>query len=794
MKNDTPAGILTEIYQMSLAQQTVQQNRARINRLFNGDTPNTSEELREQNGKTNVNWLEGSNIATNSTNQLNNAFFGGERFFTVRLDRGPMQWRTQWGGSITKYINRELKRSRQYEASRESAHAQVVLHGPGPGVWRDRKCPIPDMIGVDDILIPAGTYTSMSNLDSLCIYRELTWAQLYDATQGENVDPGWNQPYIKAILANMYTKGLQPIYQGNRWMFPEKIQEDIKEGASLMMSGALPRALCWEYLYRDEDSEKWNRRIMLDYGNVSPTDSNPRRQVNKEIEGKDVDRNRDFLYKKDGYADDWSNVIHWYIGNCSNVAPYRYHSVRSIGYLLYGVCMVQNKLRCRLTDHMMQQLLTWFRNVSDDDREKLGLIDLQNFGVFPDGVSMVTAQERHVADWQLIVMGLNQGRQLMAESSSSFVPDTQGESSNAPMTATEALIRQNQSITLTSAVLKQISKQSKAEYMEICRRFCIKDNPSKEAKRFRENIQREGVPLQMLDCEGWDIIPEQVVGGGSKAMELTVTQALLQEIAPAVGPEAQRIILRRRTLALTDNSMDALEIVPNAPEPPGDDVQYAQTAFSGLMMGVPWIVKEGINRPVYVATLMQLMQGIMQQVQGLIGQPAGLGIAADRVAGLFNVANHVQQNIQLIGQDPREQDKAKVIFKAFEQLMQMLQQFAKQLQAMEEEQAQQQGGQGVSPEAQAKIIDMHATSQAKNQIAVMNAQTKNQHKDITFANENMRRNAMTQADVHRGDIKTIADVHRTAALTHADVAAKDLTTAGDIIRTDREAKAAPAAE
>ena len=781
MKADTPAAILTEIYLMQLAQQKVQQNRAKINRLFNGDTPNTTEELREMNGKTNVNWLEGSNIATNSTNQLNNAFFGGERYFTVRLDRGPMSWRSQWGATITRYLNRELKRSKQYESARESANAQVVLHGPGPTVWRDRRSPIPDTVGVDDILIPAGTLTSMSNMDSLCIYRELTWAQLYDATQGKNVDPGWNQDYIKAILANMYTKGMQPIYQGNRWMFPEKIQEDIKEGASLMMSGALPRALCWDYFFRDEKSEKWNRRMILDYGNVSVSDPNARRQVNKDIQGKDVDRNRDFLYRKDGYADEWENIIHWYIGNCSNVAPYRYHSVRSIGYLLYGVCMVQNKLRCRLTDHMMQQLLTWFRNVSDDDREKLGLIDLQNFGIFPDGVSMVSAQERHVADWQLILMGINQGRQLMSESSSSFVPDMPGEANRPAMTATETLVRQNTSITLTSAVLKQLGKQSEPEYREMCRRFCIKDNPAKEAKRFRENIQREGVPLEMLDIEFWEIIPEQVVGGGSKAMELTVTQALLQEIAPAVGPDAQRIILRRRTLALTDNSMDALEIVPNAPEPPSDDVQYAQMAFTGLMMDVPWIVKEGINRMAYAGTLMQLMQGIMKQVQGLLGQQAGLAIAADRVAALFGVANHIAEQTQLIGQDQRMKEQAKAMFKALQEILQVLQEFAKQIQKMEEEQAQQQGAQQVSPEAQAKIINMHATMQAKNQIAVMNAQTKNQHKDVTFANENMRRNAMT-----------MSDVQRKAAMTQAEIAAKDLTTAGDILRSQREADEAPA--
>lgn len=749
---------------MLLAKQPVMANRAKINSLFNGDAPDTEQERREQNLKTNANWLEGTRIISNATNQLNNALTKGDRYFTVRLDVGPAHMRSIWGEEITLGINKELKRCRDYKSTRESANAQVALHSIGPVVWRNRRSVVPDVCGIDDLLMPASTLTSFTNLDRFAIYREMTWGQLYDQSQGDFKDSGWNKDYITALLAALYKTPLQPTYQGNRWLFPEKIQEDIKEGSSQMGASSLPKFLAWDFFFRNEETGKWNRRMIPDYANIAVGQMKGDRLP--------INQNQDFVYSRDDYADSWQEIFHCYIGNCSNVAPYRCDSSRSIGYLLYGVCMVQNKLRNRLYDHMFQQLLTWFRNVSEDHREKIGLIDLQNFGILPDGVSMVTAGERHVADWNLILMGLNQGRQLMSESSAGFIPDAAGESEKA-MTAREVMVRQAAAVTMTSAVLNQLGEQSKYEYREICRRFCIKDNRDPMAVRFRKRLQERGIPLAILDAERWDVIPEQTVGGGNKASELMVTESLMQEMYPISGPDGQRIIARRRYLALTDNADEALMVVPEAPAPPSDDVQYAQMAYSILMLGLPFQVKEGANLIAYTGTLLGLMNMNMQQAQAVMQQPQGLPIAADRIAGLFNVAQHAQQQIQLIGQDKNRLPVAKQLFKALNEMMGNLQNMAKQLQALEQQQAQQQGG--IDPETQARIQAMMMTAQTQNQITSDKAQKKQQEKDIAFMAENRRKDLMAHTDAQRKLLST-----------HADVVAKDLTTRGELLRQQQE--------
>lgn len=768
MKFDEPSEILTQITQIQLATQPLQQNRTLINRLFNGETPWTAEEARENATLTNVNWLQGTRVASNATNQLNNAFFAGDRFFTLRLDKGPKRLRAAYSELATKAVNKVLKRNRAYRSARESAHAQVVLHGAGPLPWRNRMTPTPSTGGIEDVLIPAGTLCDMCNLDRFALYRELTWGELEKAAFGKVVDPGWNKEYVKALLATMYKSGFQPIYQGNRWLFPEKLAEDYKEGATWSISSSLPKVLAWDFFFLDEDTMKWNRRLIVDFANFGTMG----------LKGsEDVVKKQQVLYEKDAYADDWSEIIHWYIGNCSNVAPYRYHSIRSMGYLLFGPCMMLNKLLNRDFDHMFQQLLTLFRNVSEDNREKLGLIDLQNFGILPDGVTMVAAAERYLVDPRFIQMGIDQATQMIAQSAMNFVPDMQGGATDRKtMTATETLVRQNTSITMTSAVLKQLGDQSLYEYMEIWRRFCIKGNSDPMVKQLREDLKEEGVPVDTLleDAEAWEVLPELAVGGGSKAVELTVTQALLQEVYPLVDPQAQRLILRRRYNALTDNPEEALLVVPEvSPVEQGPDMQQAQQAFSVLMLGVPFQDREGTSHLVMAQVLMQLSGLTLQQAAAAVQQPLGVGMAAEKVVGVTNVLQHVQQEIMKLAQaqeQPGQKEQAKALGKQWEELQAALQQVAKAVQSAEEQMAQQSGAGGEEQaKLMAKLQEIQATAEVQRQIAGASAQQKQEQKQIGWAEENARRNADTAAQIERDNAKTVAELQHANARTAVEL-------------------------
>lgn len=768
MNFESPSQILTQISTMQWANQPVQANRARINRLFNGDPPWTEDERRANRIQTNQNFLEPGRIAANSRYQMYNAFFKPGDFFTVKLDKGPAWKRSEWSHCITKYINRELRRSKRFHSALESAHAQVVLHGPGPSMWRNRSTPIPETLGVDDVLVPAGTLVDMSNLDYLSIYRDWTWSQLYDMTHGAAVDKGWNKPYIDALLKNLFKQPLQPLFQGNRWLFPEKMQEDMKENAGAWSSSSMAKVLAWDFYFRDEKTNGWNRRILLDYNNVGPEG------LKSQLER---DKKPQFLYKKDEHADDWTNVIHWFIGNCSNVAPFRYYCVRSIGYLLYGVCLIQNRIRCRLNDHLMQSLLVWFRNISEDDRERIEDISLHHLGIFPDGVSMVTANERYTADWNLIMNGLAQNRQLMAESANSFLPDIAVEGDKPAMTATESLIRNNASVTLTSAVLNQLYTQAEPMYREICRRFCIKSNPDPMAKRFRDELKEYGVPLEMLDIDAWEIIPERVMGGGNKAVELTTARALF-EIGPQLAqfnPQAQILVAHNLVLALTDDAQETEMLVPRGTQQDTSAIKAAANAFSTLMQGVPYPQSEGINLIQYISTLLELMALKMEPMEQMQSDPKAATTIAESIAGLVNVGSHIEGHIAILAQDPNSKEPTKAFQEALTGMMSQLKAYAERLQEMEAAEQEQQGG--IPPEAQAKIISAQIIAQNKAKMDEAKTVQKLEHKDAAFAADQMRKDASTSAEINRK-----------MALTQTDIAAKDLTTQAEMLREAREPK------
>jgi hypothetical protein len=165
---------------------------------------------------------------------------------------------------------------------------------------------------------------------------------------------------------------------------------------------------------------------------------------------------------------------------------------------------------------------------------------------------------------------------------------------------------------------------------------------------------------------------------------------------------------------------------------------------------------------------MQMMNITLAQIQQATEQPNGAAIAADKIVGMFNVVQHVQEEINIIARVEAQVPKAKIMFKA---LVEMIAELTKVAQALMAKDQEQQGNGGLAAETQAKIQTMIMKAQTENQIKQMQAQEKEQRNDIKFHNENLRRNAMVEADNQRKMIGTAADIQ-----------AKDLTTSAEIIR------------
>lgn len=754
MKFTDPQKVLEVIKVMHDADLSRSKNRALINDLFNGVPPYTDNEEEENNINTNVNFLEATNIAHNARRQFNNAFLKPGNYFTVKLDTGPIHKRSEWSSIITDEINRRMKRSLCYTETIRGTFSQVVLHGIGPVMWEDQFKWAPRVSSIGNVLVPSNTLIGMENLDHFAVYRQFTPAELYEKTHGPKVDKAWNISLVESKIEEARKK----VYGQNRsdqTQIPEEVSERFKANLGYFESDAVSTVDCWDFYFRDEEGgeDQWKRCIVLD-GLAGGGET------------------KEFLYNPaKAKAKSLDQIAHWQFGDGNNVAPFRYHSVRSLGFLLYSVCHLQNRLRCRLSDSVFENLLTLFRNVSADDRERIERIDLYNYGIVPDGVGFVTAAERNTVNTNLVESLMAMNRQLMSENSSSFVQDV-NDGTGKEMTATETMARVNRSTALVSSMLNLAYVYQSYQYREISRRFCIPNSPDKDSREFRDRCLMRGVPKEMIYCEVWDIEPERVLGTGNKTLEIAQADKLMAA-RNLFDPDAQRKILHIYAEANVDDPALAEDLVPIDQPAPPDIIYDAQLAAGTLLMGLPVMIRQGIDHIDYVEAMLQTMQVEIKKIE-----ESGGTATQDQIFGLYNIAGHIGQHVQIIAQDPNEKQRVKQYGDELGKMMNMVKAYQQRLQEAQQQQQTQQGG--ASPEAQAKIQAMMMTAQTQAQIKEASANQKMTHKETAF-----------EADQKRKDIAAMADAQ--GRLIEAGVTAqvKHVESKAKIVRESNEAAAKP---
>jgi hypothetical protein len=733
-------------------------NRAKINSLFNGDPPYTESEASENSIETNVNFLEATNIAHDARRQFSNAFLKSGNFFTVSLDGGPVHKRYDWGKIITKEINKRMKRSLAYVECRRSTFAQVVLHGKGPALWEDKFSWCPKAYGIEDVLLPSKTLVSMENLDHFAVFCQYTAGALYRKTHGKVADPAWNKPMVEKLLSNIKDKAPGQSDGYNEMLSPEKLQERFKANAGYYDSDAAPTIDCWKFFSRDPESDEgWTLKMVLDKG------------VEAIKEG-----DRKFLYESNrSYGKDISNLIHFQFADGANVAPFRYHSVRSLGFMLYAVCHLQNRLRCRISDAAFEQMLWYFRMQAADDRERLEKVNLHHLGIIPDGLSFVTGQERFKPDEAFIGMVMGQNRQSMSESSSAFTQNV-NDGTVKEMTATETMARVNSMNAMVSGMLVLAYTYETYAYREICRRFCIKDSANSDVMAFRKECSAQGIPDEFLNVERWNVEPERTMGQGNKMLEIAQAEKLLA-VKPQLDPDAQREVLHIYVEANTDDPQMAERLVPVQKPKVNDAVHDAQLASGALMMGLPVAVKQGINHIDYVEASLTTLAQVVQRID----QSGGMA-TEEQIIGLQNYVQHIEQHIAIIAQDENEKQRVKQYGDILGKLSNEIRAYVQRLQEAMQKQAQQ--GAGMDPAKQADLQLKAAAGRLDLKNKELKSQQQLAHKDQAFAAEQRRKDQSAQLEANRK-----------IQQTHVDTAATDLKTRADIINEGKKAEAKAAA-
>jgi hypothetical protein len=632
------------VWDMRLADLPRGETRDILNRLFNGEPPFPEDTAEENAIMVNRNDLTGVNLLTQARRQWTQAFLKSGNHFTAVYDSGPKLKRREYGHTVTKHANTVLQSSRKYIEQSRACGGSMLLHGMGPSIWKDRRSVVCRPIPISSVMIPSETEIDFDNLPYIAFFREWTPAQFYRLTHGPRTDPGWNMPLVESqwnYVRDQIQK--QPNATAFQYM-PERITELYKQDGAMWGSDAVPTIDAWDcYLRADDDKGGWYRRIFLDWG---PTEG--------DLKGKVPPNTRahrgegQFLYTsgKRVFAKNISEIVQFQFGDCSAIFPQRYHSIRSLGWMLWGLCDLENRLHCKWTEALFEQMMWFFRVASNNDFIRLKRADFFHFGAIPQGVDWVKAAERFTPNAELVQMGFARFQKLIADNASSFTQDFEMGRGQKEMTATETMARVNSVNALVSGLLTLAYTYEEFKDREHMRRLCIKGNPDPLAQRFMRLCLEDLVPSEMLDPERMIVTRERSIGSGNKTMEMAIVQ-FLQQMRQNLNPDAQRRIDHISVETATDDAALAEELAPL--ENTGkisNSTHDAQLATERLMRGLPYqetpemVIADYVH--VWVTDLALMVNGLMQ---------AGGMATQEDIIGFNNMLQTIGKYLQQMSQD-----------------------------------------------------------------------------------------------------------------------------------------------
>jgi hypothetical protein len=662
--------------------------------------------------------------------QFSNAFCNPEPLVSVSLDYGPKHKRQKWQARITKAWNKRMIDSYGYLDLREGVFAQVVLHGVGPTGWENKQKWMPTQYGIEDLLIPSNTNRALDNLPFFAIYRSYSVNQLWKMAKGPKVDPGWQMPVVNSVLkwADEQTQTLLGQTWPEVWS-PSKMEERFKQDGGLYASDAVPTIDCYDFYFWNDNGKQsgWNRRIILDAwgqpgsGAITAAQYNGRIGSAKESTRHGSNRGK-FLYDSGDrvYADKIDKSIHFQFGDASAVAPFKYHSIRSLGFLLYAVCHLQNRLKCKFNDAVFESLMQYFRVTNPADVDRAQKVDLVDKGFMPEGLNFVRPEERWQVNEQLAMAAIEMNRRAMAQQGGNYSSDT--DDPNKEETATLTMQKANTTASIVGSALNLCYMREKFRYNEIARRFCIRNSKDMDVRGFRVDCLKDGVPEEALNHERWDLQVNRVMGGGNKMLEIAIAEKLMA-VRAAHGARAQQRINTIYDAAITGDYALAEDLNPEMPEI-SKTVHDTQIAFGSMMAGSEIEPEEGLNPIEVIETMLKKIQGHIQ----IIMQMGGVGSPMD-IIGFGFAEKYTNYFIMQLAQD--KQQKARV--KEYKDALGKMMNEVKGFQQRQQQAAQQaQGQNGGDPKDAAKAKAMVISAQMKSKLASESHAQKTVQRQLQF--------------------------------------------------------------
>lgn len=723
------------------------ENRVLIDRAANNE-PLMSDEEAEQIGLKIFNrWGEMSEVLANARRQMMMHFNSMSTFFNVTLPKAPEEYRADWAGEITEFINNRMKqgdKALEWFSTNESRWSAVTCHGIGPLHWDDPKNWRSRVVALCDLRIPTDTLTDFSNLTCFAIRKPYTPGELsekaYSKAQGLFK---WNQKAVAKMLENI--EQVRTVMAQNTYDYqstPEKFEDLRKQNGGYWASDAMPVINLWHF-YFINDAKEWELKVVPDEGGSSTTPG--------------VD-NDEFVCESVGaVARKWQHILQVQYGDLNNTSPHKFQAVRSLGFLQYEPCYWSDLTRCRFLQHVHDQFNILLRISDPVDRARAAIQVFQNLAVMKPGVSIVPANERHQVDGNLVDAALAMTKQLQGELSSTYTQEADS-GTQKEQTAFETGVKVQSTNAKLSGILMAATFRETFVYREICRRFCLRPSDDEDVQDFQTYMKKTvKIPEGWLDVKHWVVEPTTPLGNGNPTMAMVESENVMK-LRPMAGPGAQQEMLHDAAVSMVGASR-AKRWFSSKEKATSEASVAAMNAFNTLMQGLPPQVPNGLSMLAIVQTIVKCCVDKVTTIKRTTKMAT-----PQEMIGLANAILYAQQLLKGMQGDQANQPKLKEMAHALAQVGNELKRMQKQQQAGQQKaqaKAQQQQTNGEMQahmmETAAKVKGKQAEGAMKMKIKSAEASQKLQQRNAEFVADQKRKNLATVAEIARNGAKKPID-------------------------------------
>ena len=684
-------------------------NRARVDAMFDGANPYNQSALASsgQGLKTNLNFGEAQRLLDISLSAYVDLYSSLEKLVEVKSNQGNATEVGRFEDIVSEEITQLLRCWPEFHSLYLRLCTTFIKHGVAvtyfdtPDDWKFR------VGGFADMLIPRQTPASEAMIDIAIGRREYHLHELFAFIKNEKAAAkvGWNVDEVKRVIMKCAsTNGRKRNVNYESW---ETLQQEFKNND----------------IYEGHN----NPTVSVLHHWVREMDGSISHYICSEKDAKD------FLYKKISRYDkpEHAYVMFTY-GVGSNGT---YHSIRGLGHRIFNHIQTSNRLRCQMVDGAMLGSAVMIQPENQRALDELGFTYYGAYAVLSPNVNII---EKAVPNLSTAVKpaleDISNQLALNTDTVSTYGPQQSSPYKNQMQVVADMDVQTR----LSGASLNLFYASWNRLLREVVRRIVTTKKSDPMLKDFYERCAMRGVPenfIRSLDTMRTKAV--RSIGNGSYANRLVALKEL-QAISGSFDETGRRNLTRDIVSTRVGHDL-ADRYTPQQSEPrPTIDSKIAYLENQELMSGEPVPVVDaemhGAHLNVHLPELNQLIEELNQ----------GAADPVESLPALQAFYQHISETVQFIASDPTQQGMVGTAKQVLNFAEEMINNTSKQVQKMQRDQMEQQGGSPEGAEQNALSMKMQE-HQMKLEMARQKAELDMELKQAKFRQEQAIEDAKTVA-------------------------------------------------